>query len=47
MEKGIALVKSEIIEDLADDILKKWGGKMKIEYFNCGHGIHSEKPKNL
>lgn len=46
-EKGIALVKSEIIEDLADDILKKWGGKMKIEYFNCGHGIHSEKPKNL
>lgn len=28
--KGIALVKSDVIEDLADNILKKWGIKMKL-----------------
>jgi len=26
-KKGIALVKSDVIEDIADDILKKWGIK--------------------
>ena len=28
--KGIALVKSDVIEDLTDDILKKWGVKNEI-----------------
>ena len=35
---------------LSDEDLQKVGAliqNMKIQYFDCGHGIHSEKPKQF
>ena len=35
---------------LSDEDLQKVGAlieNLKIQYFDCGHGIHSEKPKQF